>query len=98
MNSETGHLVTSNFMEKLFESGAIRKAKNVFMENAFSGSPYTPLPDELEHAAHCALDGKEETHISMTSGGKLSKWAAIERKAKRKRCAKQIKESRRKNR
>ena len=97
MNCDTGHLVTSNLMEKLLESGAVEKSKDAFINqfgNVFNNNPYTSVPDEFEHAAQCALDGKEEAHISMTSGGKLSKWAQGERKKKRM----QQKESRRKNR
>lgn len=97
MNCDNGHLVTSDFMEELRKSGAISTSQELFAKgalNAFKGSPYTPVPDELDHAATCALDGKEETHISMTSGGKLSKWAAKERKTKRK----QQRESRKQNR
>lgn len=97
MNVDSGHLVTSDFMEKMLKSGAIQTSQDAFLKGAFStfkNTPYTPVPDELDHAAQCALDGKEETNISMTSGGKLSKWAAKERKAKRR----QQRESRRQNR
>lgn len=94
MNVDNGHLATQDHLKKLFESGAIEKSNDAFMAGMLKGSPYTRVPKELDHAAQCALDGKEETTISMTSGGKLSKWAAKERKAKRK----QQRESRKQNR
>jgi len=46
------------------------------------------LPDELQYAARRALNGKTEVTISKTSGGKLSKFAAGKRKAKRKKARK----------
>ena len=45
---------------------------------------YVPLPDQLNRAARRALRGREETHVSLTSGGMLSKFAAEQRRAKRK--------------
>lgn len=41
---------------------------------------FLPLPDELQGAAKKKLAGKSSTHVSFTSGGKLSKWAAGQRK------------------
>lgn len=55
---------------------------------------YTPVPNQLNRAASQALAGKDETHISLTSGGKLSKFAASKRKAKRKQAAKSRKKNR----
>jgi len=53
---------------------------------------YEPVPPELERAAQKKLAGKEETTVSLASGGKLSRWAAKKRKEK------MAKESKRKNR
>jgi hypothetical protein len=44
---------------------------------------YEVLPGELQGAACRALGGRSETHVSKTSGGRLSKWAAGRRKARR---------------
>ncbi|HML23557.1 MAG TPA: hypothetical protein PKD09_18010 [Aggregatilinea sp.] len=55
---------------------------------------YIPIPPELNRAARRKLAGHSQATVSLTSGGKLSKWAAKQRKAKRK----VAKDSRRKNR
>lgn len=55
---------------------------------------YEEIPKELEAAAKAKLAGLQEAMVSLTSGGKLSKWASGKRKAKRKMAA----ESRRRNR
>ncbi len=47
-------------------------------------SNYEPVPEELNVAAQKKLAGKDEAMVSLTSGGKLSKWAAKTRKEKRK--------------
>ena len=63
---------------------------------------YIPVPDELVHAAKVKLSGKKEAMVSLTSGGKLSKWAAEQRKERRSGSKKQkrqmAKESKRRNR
>jgi hypothetical protein len=46
-------------------------------------SGYEVLPDDLQGAGRRALGGRSETHVSKTSGGRLSKWAAGRRKARR---------------
>jgi hypothetical protein len=56
---------------------------------------YEVLPDDLQGAARRALGGRSETHISKTSGGRLSRWAAGRRKEARRKMAK---ESRKRNR
>lgn len=43
---------------------------------------YEVVPQELERAAGMKLNGKSDAHVSLTSGGKLSNWAANKRKAK----------------
>ena len=45
---------------------------------------FEPIPDELEHAAKVKLAGRSSAIISKISGGKLSQWAAKQRKIKRK--------------
>lgn len=55
---------------------------------------FIPIPGYLQNAAKKKLAGKQSAHVSFTSGGKLSKWAADQRKKKRK----EAKESRRRNR
>ena len=42
------------------------------------------VPPELEEAAKKKLAGKDSAMVSLSSGGKLSKWAAQKRKEKRK--------------
>lgn len=82
MQPHTGHLVdleSSDFKNKLEE---------------LKRNGYEKLPENLNHAASCKLAGKSEAHVSLTSGGKLSKHAAYLRKRKRQKA----KASRRKNR
>lgn len=55
---------------------------------------FDPLPDELQFAAMTVLADRVEAQVSLTSGGKLSKWAAQQRKNRRK----MQKDSRRRNR
>lgn len=55
---------------------------------------FTRLPEDLEPAARTVLAGRDEAQVSLTSGGKLSKWAAKERKNRRK----QTRASQRRNR
>jgi len=55
---------------------------------------FTPVPSELNQAAEKKLAGKDSAMVSLTSGGKLSRWAASERKKKRKTAS----DSRKKNR
>ena len=108
MNIDNGHLVSAEKMEEfhkqidnlqaekekfeilsLDEAGAIEQKE---IEHEANG--YVPVPPELNRAAKRKLAGKDEAYVSLTSGGELSKWAAKQRKAKRKIAA----ESRKKNR
>jgi hypothetical protein len=59
-----------------------------------AGDHVEAVPTMLQGAAKKALRGRAEATISKTSGGKLSKWAAGRRKARRK----MEKETRRKQR
>ncbi len=45
---------------------------------------YIEVPDHLNRAASQVLSGRNEGHVSLRSGGKLSRWAAQQRKSKRK--------------
>lgn len=88
MDINTGHLVSPEKFKEMMENYTDYDRKA--LEN------YQPVPKELEVAAKKKLAGKDEAYVSLTSGGKLSKWAAKQRKAKKLR--KMQKESRRKNR
>jgi hypothetical protein len=55
---------------------------------------YEVVPPELNVAAAMVLRGQAEAMVSKRSGGKLSKWVASRRKARRKMAS----ESRRRNR
>lgn len=46
---------------------------------------YEVLPPELWRAARLKLVGKKEATVSRRSGGKLSRWAANERRSRRER-------------
>jgi len=99
MNVDTGHLVKLcvgggmpdlNMMKDLIQvvnekNESLQKVKEV---------DYIPVPPELDRAAKLKLAGRNEAYVSLTSGGKLSKWAAKERKKRRK----MAQESRRRNR
>lgn len=85
MDVESGRLLTALRMAELRESGQMSDGERKNIE---------PVPKELERAAMMKLAGKQEAQVSLTSGGKLSKWAAKKRKERRK----MAKESRRGNR
>ena len=53
-----------------------------FAEHAMRGD-YVPVPPELQRAADIKLRGFDEAHVSLTSGGKLSKFAAVHRREQR---------------
>jgi hypothetical protein len=55
---------------------------------------YAYVPEDMVKAAAAKLAGQAEAVVSLTSGGKLSKWAAQKRKERRRAA----KESRRRNR
>ena len=79
MNVNTGHLITSEMFQAMQE---------------FQREEYTPVPKELHSSADKKLAGKSEAVVSLTSGGRLSKWASKQRKNK----SKVVKESRKRNR
>ena len=79
MNDNTGHIVSEEILKQL---------KPVEREQ------YDILPVDLHRAAMAVLKGRKEGYVSLTSGGKLSRYAAQQRKKKRK----TVKASRRRNR
>ncbi len=100
MNPYTGHLVDliGDNARELFEGptpmAEAMKDRQKALNELAREQGYEPVPPELETAAKKKLAGKDEAHVSLTSGGKLSKWAAQKRKNKRK----MAKASRRRNR
>ena len=71
MNTDKNHLMdTSELTEDKLKS---------LLDNG-----YEEIPKELSRAAKRKLNGKKEAYVSFTSGGKLSRFAARKRKAKRK--------------
>ena len=95
MDINTGHLVSPEKFEEM-QKEVMRKLTKEIAEGSANGplEDYQPVPKELEPAAKKKLASKDEAYVSLTSGGKLSRWAAKQRKAKRKAA----KMSRRKNR
>lgn len=93
MNVDTGELrvviESSNKESTLSKISRLAKEMEELQKEGF-----TPVPPELEPAAIKKLAGQSQAVVSLTSGGKLSKWAAQERKKKRKAAA----ASRKKNR
>lgn len=68
MNCNTGHLVTQEMIDAM---------------DARHRGEYTPVPENLHHAAVAKLAGKQDAHVSLSSGGKLSKFAGETRKQRR---------------
>jgi hypothetical protein len=97
MNVDTGELrkLTSLIEENHAAATSCEKERDLRkQQEAMKSMGFTPIPKELNQAAEKKLAGKDSAMVSLTSGGKLSRWAAAERKKKRKMVA----ESRRKNR
>lgn len=63
MNPNTGHLIDT--------SGYSKEQLEWLIEQN-----YVPVSDELARAARLKLAGQREAMVSLTSGGKLSKFAA----------------------
>lgn len=89
MNPYTGHLLA--MPREMSES----EHKGIMGELERQG--YEPVPPELERAAQRKLAGRSEAMVSLTSGGKLSRWAAG-RRNERKVRNRTAKESKKKNR
>lgn len=77
MNPDTNHLVD---LEKFEDFEQIEQEE---LMKALQRHEYQMLADNLQHAAKTKLNGEREAHVSKTSGGKLSKWAANQRKMQR---------------
>lgn len=76
MNPGTNHLVDpSKMLNELNDQIAQQE-----LLKALSQQGYKELPDHLQSAAKTKLNGKAETYVSKTSGGKLSNWASAQRK------------------
>jgi hypothetical protein len=67
MDTGRNHLVSAEQLAALREAGEDVGA-------------YQEVPTRLQRAALKKLAGRREAIVSKTSGGKLSKWAAAERK------------------
>lgn len=72
LNFFTGHLVTT---EKL--KGLIKEIDPADLKY------YEPVPENLILATRKKLAGKQESKISLRSGGKLSRWASRMRRKNR---------------
>ena len=90
MNVDTGHLINLSSEKARQIFGGIGEA---FEEKA-KEMGYEPVPDDLREAATKKLNGQDDAIVSKFSGGKLSKWAAKQRKSKRN----SVKQSRKRNR
>jgi len=77
MQPDTGHLVDL----KQFDE----KTKEELEEDG-----YREVPDSHKRAAKKKLKGRKEAHVSLTSGGKLSRLCARWRKEKRARYVKKM--------
>ena len=88
MDVESGRLMRAELLKALGENGELSEEEQKNFE---------PVPVNLERAAMLKLAGADEAQVSLTSGGKLSKWAAKERK-KRKSRNKIARQSRKRNR
>jgi hypothetical protein len=79
MDIDTGHLIDSEKYAQ--EKDLSPKALKDLL------ATYTEVPPELSRAAKQKLAGKAEAHVSLTSGGKLSQFAARVRKLREEREA-----------
>jgi hypothetical protein len=69
MNPVTNNLATEVYLSTLEES---------------QRRDYVSIPERLQRAAWRKLGGQQQAQVSKHSGGQLSRWAAEQRKAKRK--------------
>lgn len=84
MNPYTGHIVA-------FKD--IRKVEARYRDG------FIELPETLNVAANKVLRGRKVAKVSLKSGGKLSRWAAAERKKDKERSRNRVaKQSRKRNR
>ncbi len=71
MDVDSGRLITGKMLEELKKSDP-EEAKR-----------FIGVPGELNRAAKRKLAGKDEAMVSLTSGGKLSRWASKQRKKRK---------------
>ncbi len=84
MNPYTGQIATLKAMQEL---------------SAEQQDGFRELPGNLNAAASKVLGGRKVATVSLKSGGKLSKWAAAERRRDKERSHNRIaKQSRKRNR
>lgn len=95
MNPDTNQLVDlrGEALERIQEEAALGQLQDDLAAlvderaarrlEALGKQGFVGLPAELDHAARCALQGEVRTTVSRQSKGKLSKWAASQRGARR---------------
>lgn len=102
MNVDNGHLINlakyGSAVVRIEKDGsmAIIPAAPVMDVGDEKVEDLESIPDELQGAAKRVLAGRPEAFVSLTSGGKLSRWAAQKRRERRR--SKIANESRRRNR
>jgi hypothetical protein len=82
---ETGHLVK---MPQESEGFSTEELRQEFKDLEDKG--YEELPESHVNAAMKKLGDKTEAYVSLTSGGKLSSWAAQKRKEKKEKYNKRL--------
>jgi len=81
MNPDTGHLINLSSATGRDQFKGFGAPEGIGELKALArDAGYLPVPKKLQTAAEKKLAGKDEAHVSLTSGGKLSKWAAKKRK------------------
>lgn len=66
------------------DTGELRRIATELDEEQAIQDGLEPVPQHLNRAARRKLGKNKTAKVSLTSGGKLSKWAAGKRKKKRK--------------
>lgn len=89
MNTETNELFLEQFLtpeqRQAIKDDKVRMADLTSrIASALAGPVIQEVPEHLSRAARRALGKADHVTISKTSGGKLSRWAAQQRKARRK--------------
>ena len=65
------------------DTGEVRRILGDAEMKQATDEGFEPVPNELRDAADLKLAGNDSAMVSLTSGGKLSRWAASRRKKKR---------------
>ena len=66
--------------QKFLEGNTENLSEKEIFEKGLELNGLEPVPEELQGAARKKLKGKKEAMVSLTSGGRLSRWAAKKRK------------------